>query len=234
MTARNQKSETHAHTDCLSITFRVLRNDLFSGLYLTAFVSIVLLYCTVHMKRSQFCIGIVRRRKYLRDKPFLLPQQERTLHTHTSRAGWGRKPHSPIPACLGWKNAALLAVKRSNGHLINLSCLNLLSTILPVTPFNSLMTLLSIRLRRTESKHDLIKRVHMFKTVPTKKQKHLGFWEWQNWPRYWVSKWHAANNKTKKAKEKDPLNKVCVCLSLALDSFCNQCPVMQTLSTIWC
>lgn len=87
-----------------------------------------------------------------------------------------KKPHSLILACLGWKNAALLEVRRSNGHLINLSCLSLLTTILPVTPFNSLMTLLSVRLRRTESRYDLIKRVHMFKTVPTEMQKHWGSW----------------------------------------------------------
>lgn len=67
-------------------------------------------------------------------------------------------------ARLAEKNADLLEVRRSNGRLINLSCFNLLTTLSPATPFNSLMTLLSVRLRRTELRYDLIKALHMFKT----------------------------------------------------------------------
>ena len=92
----------------------------------------------------------------------VLYQQKKKNRKNTARSNilhrMKKTPHSLILACLGWKNAALLEVRRSNGHLINLSCLSLLTTILPVTPFNSLMTLLSVRLRRTESKYDLIKR----------------------------------------------------------------------------
>lgn len=101
-------------------------------------------------------------------------------HTHTSSMAGEKKkekPHSLMLAYVGWKNADLLEVRRSNGHLINLSCLNLLTTILPVTPFNSLKTLLSVRLRRTESRYDLIKTVHMFKTVHVEMQKHWASWE---------------------------------------------------------
>lgn len=66
-------------------------------------------------------------------------------------------------ARLAEKNADLLEVRRSNGCLINLSRFNLFTTLSPGTPFNSLMTLLSVRLRRTELRYDLIKGVHMFK-----------------------------------------------------------------------
>lgn len=74
-----------------------------------------------------------------------------------------KKPHSLTLARLAEKNADLLEVRRSNGRLINLSRFNLLTTLSPATPFNSLMTLLSVRLRRSELRYDLIKGVHMFK-----------------------------------------------------------------------
>lgn len=74
-----------------------------------------------------------------------------------------KKQHSLTFARLAEKNADLLEVRRSNGRLINLSRFNLLATLSPATPFNSLMTLLSVRLRRSELRYDLIKGIHMFK-----------------------------------------------------------------------
>lgn len=74
-----------------------------------------------------------------------------------------KKPHSLTLAHLAEKNADLLEVRRSNGRLINLSRFNLLTTLSPATPFNSLMTLLSVRLSRSELRYDLIKGLHMFK-----------------------------------------------------------------------
>lgn len=85
-----------------------------------------------------------------------------------------KKPARHILARLGWKNAVLLKVRRSNGHLINLSPLQSAHNNFAVTLFNSLMTSLSVRLRGIESIYDLIKRVHMFKTVPVQTHKHWG------------------------------------------------------------
>lgn len=120
---------------------------------------------------------------------FLLATEKCCMLAHLVGGG------GTLAVCLRWKNAALLEERRSNGHLINLSCLNLLTTILPVTPFNSLMTLLSVRLRRTESKHDLIKAVHMFKALPMEEQRRPGSWDWRSWPRCCVSApRHTVNN----------------------------------------
>lgn len=90
--------------------------------------------------------------------------------------------HSLMPQ---WKND-LLEVKKCNSILINLSRLNLLRSFFSVTLFNSLMTLLSVRLRQIELRYDLIKSIWMY----IWKCSIMGLENNKNWPCYETSKWH--------------------------------------------